>query len=156
MTEVGKDFVDHSGVKGMKWGVRRSESELGRASGAKDGDAKPKKAASKKESSTNSRNPTKSFRDMSDKELKAYVGRLNMEQQYARMQPTPWTRKAVKFVSDIAVGAVKQQLTNQLSSEIGKQLGSLKTRGLPPAPNPLKADGAKLLITPPKLGTRRG
>lgn len=132
MTETGRNFIEHFGVKGMRWGVRRSKAQLdgGKAEKSEkdDGDGEKKlSGAAKTSSEKNSRSPSKSVADMSDKELKDYVNRLNMEQQYAKMQPTPITRRAAKFATDIAVGALKQQLTNQLSNEIGDALKTARS-----------------------------
>lgn len=33
--ETGKDFLEHYGIKGMKWGVRRSPEELGHRTSTK-------------------------------------------------------------------------------------------------------------------------
>ena len=139
--ETGKNFIEHFGVKGMRWGVSRSKAAIAKDGGGGDkGESNKAKAPAAKKASTagNSRNPKKSVSEMSDKELKDYVNRLNMEQQYSRMQPTPMTKRAAKFVTDIAVGALKQQLTNQLSSEIGKQIGTARSGGkskVPPPPD---------------------
>jgi len=153
--EKGKSFIEHFGVKGMRWGVTRSKSAIAKDSGKKEGGdknapAKPKPPVKKATSKTNSRLQKKAVQDMSDAELKSYVNRLNMEQQYAKMQPVPLSKKTAKFVTDIAMGALKQQLTNQLSTEIGKQIGAARTsasnRKNPPKPR---------LVEPPK-GPRLG
>lgn len=134
-TEIDKalseNFLEHFGVKGMKWGVRRSKAELAKGGGSskdKNASEKPKPKAA---SGPNSREAKKSIKEMSDKELKDYVNRLNMEQQYARMQPTPFTQRAAKFATDIVVGVAKQQLTNQLSKQVGKQFDLLGGKGVP-------------------------
>lgn len=150
--EVGKNFIEHFGVKGMRWGVRRSKAAIAKESGGEKGGAKAetnkKKAPEKKSSSDgNSRSPTKSVQEMSDKELQSYVNRLNMEQQYARMQPTPLTRRAAKFVTDIAVNVAKQQITNQLNAEIGKQIGLAKTK---------KSKAPAIQLIKPPTGPRLG
>jgi len=161
--ETGKNFIEHFGVKGMRWGVSRSKAAIAKDSGGGDskGESNKAKAPAAKKASTagNSRNPKKAMEDMSDKELKDYVNRLNMEQQYARMQPTPLSRKAAKFAGDIIVGVAKQQITNALSNEVGKQIGLAKNKqyqkktGIP-APDKMKREGARLIEAPkgPRLG----
>ena len=63
--EVGKTFLEHHGVKGMKWGVRRSKRQLARAA-KKSGGAK-------------------SAKDMSDAELRAVINRIDMERRYSTL-----------------------------------------------------------------------
>jgi len=154
--ETGKNFIEHFGVKGMRWGVSRSKAAIAKDGGGDKGESNKAKAPAAKKASTagNSRNPKKSVSEMSDKELKDYVNRLNMEQQYSRMQPTPMTKRAAKFATDILVGVAKQQLTNQLSNEVSRQIGLAKTKGKPPAPDWRKSTAPRLTGAPsgPRLG----
>ena len=69
--DIGKNFIEHYGVKGMRWGVRRKSS--GSSSPASD-DAK-RHAANRK----------KGVSALSDKELKDLANRLNTEQQVSRL-----------------------------------------------------------------------
>lgn len=90
----------HHGVVGMKWGVRRTPAQLGH---------KPKVTKSKKNGShpdyKNARK--KSIRQMSDQELRIALNRLNMEEQYARMNPSRITRGRKALASALGtVGAV--------------------------------------------------
>lgn len=72
----------HYGILGMKWGVRRSEAQLARARGAKS------KSSSEEESEDYKKaHSPKSIKSMSDAELRNRLNRLQMEQQYARMNP---------------------------------------------------------------------
>ena len=82
---VGEEFLEHFGVKGMKWGVRRS--------------GKSKGSSSKSQS-----NPIK---DLDDKELQRLVTRMNLEQQYSRLTATqPVTNRGRQRVNAIlATGA---------------------------------------------------
>lgn len=75
------DELLHYGILGMKWGVRRTEAQLARARGKKSSDEDAsddyKKAHDKK-----------SVKSMSDKELRDRLNRLQMEQQYSKLNPT--------------------------------------------------------------------
>jgi hypothetical protein len=66
--------LEHHGVKGQKWGVRRK-------SGSHSEDAQRHNAAKKKK-----------VHELSDKELKDLVNRMNMEQQVKRMNPSSVAR----------------------------------------------------------------
>lgn len=91
----------HHGIKGMKWGVRRTPAQLGHDTGGVDLQKAKKKVEAantivnesqninKKVSSRKQRKIQKqqvqNARAMTDQELRERVNRLNMEQQYARL-----------------------------------------------------------------------
>ena len=91
----------HHGVKGMKWGVRRTPAQLGHDTGKIDLQKTKKKVdaagtivnetrninntASKKAQKKAQKQKLSEAKIMSDQELKDRVNRLNMEQQYVRM-----------------------------------------------------------------------
>lgn len=91
----------HHGIKGMKWGVRRTAAQLGHPTGKIDLQKTKKRVEAagtivnesqninKKVSSKKQRKMQKqqvqTAKAMSDKELRGRVNRLNMEQQYARL-----------------------------------------------------------------------
>ena len=112
--------LKHYGVPGMKWGVRRSSKELGRARTVAKlknpaNIASTGKAASNafregsNIASTVARNsrPSKKVRkdisQMSDQELRARINRLNMEQQYADLNPSRVARGASCAANILAV-----------------------------------------------------
>lgn len=64
MTEVGDNKIEHFGIKGMKWGVRRGR-DVAKTHGT----------------STS----TKSAKDMSDDELRTRINRINMERNYEKL-----------------------------------------------------------------------
>lgn len=91
----------HHGIKGMKWGVRRTPAQLGHDTGGVDLQKAKKKVdaantivnetrninnnVSKKQSKKVQKQKMAEVKLMSDKELRERVNRLNMEQQYMRM-----------------------------------------------------------------------
>ena len=91
----------HHGIKGMKWGVRRTPAQLGHDTGGVDLQKAKKKVdaantivnetrninnnVSKKQAKKVQKKKMSEVKSMSDQELRERVNRLNMEQQYMRM-----------------------------------------------------------------------
>lgn len=105
------EFLEHHGIKGMRWGVRRSKSQLSRAGGGK------------------------SVKDMSDDELRAAVNRLNMEQQYTRLTSGNVSSRNKKlivagagFAASIAGNVARQQIQNHTNAQVGKQIAKLAAK----------------------------
>ena len=94
----------HHGIVGMKWGVRRTPAQLGHKSKvtkSKKNDANPDYKNARK----------KSIQQMSDQELRIALNRLNMEEQYARMNPSQIARGRKALVSALGtVGAVSAEV----------------------------------------------
>ena len=132
--------LQHYGVKGMRWGVRRrgltagrvyfekddGTKRTGRAGFIKEGKTKPKtptsndfrRAQAAKAKVVKGKNPTKA---LENDELQALVKRMNLEKQYAELSARD-QRKVVgaKFVGDVLSGVAKGQATrlgNQLAAE---------------------------------------
>lgn len=89
----------HHGIKGMKWGIRRTDAKLGHepvdlhktkkrveAAGTIVTESQNinKKVSSKKQRKMQ-KQQVQTAKAMTDKELRERVNRLNMEQQYARL-----------------------------------------------------------------------
>ena len=91
----------HHGIKGMKWGVRRTAAQLGHPTGKIDLQKTKKRVdaagtivnetrninntASKKVQKKAQKQKLSEAKTVSDQELRERVNRLNMEQQYVRM-----------------------------------------------------------------------
>jgi len=104
------DLLEHFGIKGMKWGVRRTQAEIhGDAAAAKSAHDKAKKHGTS---------------SLSNKELQDLIVRMNLEKQYNQVVPTSKGTRAAragsKFAADILVGVAKSQVTKLASDHATK------------------------------------
>lgn len=100
MSMLVSDELNHYGVKGMKWGVRRAINPRTRR-------VKPTPAASA--------GRRKEFNSLSNQELQGRINRLNMEKQYASLLRenelrTNWKKRAVNNVSEFLLGQGDREL----------------------------------------------
>lgn len=108
MTTVDQ-FLEHFGVKGMKWGVRRRHP-----SGPDSEDHQRTKELRKKRVS-----------QLSNAELQELARRLNLENQIRNLQPPSKSKAATKFVADVLVNVGKQEATKVVGGLVAKQVANV-------------------------------
>ena len=91
------DFLKHYGVLGMKWGKRKARSNA----------SSNKKPRSTKNTTTSKPKPKQTQRELSDEELRALIGRMRLEREYADLKYRSSSRakveNAVKVVGTAAL-----------------------------------------------------
>ena len=91
------DFLQHYGVLGMKWGHRKAKSNV----------SSNKKPKSTKNTTTSKPKPKQTQRELSDEELRALIGRMRLEREYADLKYRSSSRakveNAVKVVGTAAL-----------------------------------------------------
>lgn len=80
-TQIGEEFIAHHGVKGMRWGVRRSKRALERE--RKRSEFESRRSEDSKRHTTNAK---KHPSELSDKDLKDLHNRLNTEKNVRQLQ----------------------------------------------------------------------
>lgn len=103
-----KDILEHHGIKGMKWGVRRKRGAGGTVdSSGGSGHPKP--------------------HELSDEQLKSAISRLEMEHKYKTLLSDPQKKKmtgeGAKFAQDLGKTLVKNALTAVGTHVVSQALG---------------------------------
>ena len=132
----------HYGIKGMKWGVRRTAAQLGHVvakGGRKVGNAISTSYKNRREAKRVKKLMSKPVRKLSSEEYSERMDRLAKEKSMLDLQRnvSQLDQKAVsagkKFMQDVlvpaAVTAGKNQITNFLNEKFGEALG-MNTQGM--------------------------
>lgn len=125
-----EEFLAHFGVKGMRWGVRRSAAQL---AGMSRGDAKKAaKAGAGKEYSEDSKQAltaltkakTHGLSSLSNQELQVLNSRLNLEKNYNKLNPPEKTRGQKILDAAIKTGKFGIKAYALYNSPLGKQISA--------------------------------
>ncbi len=120
-----KDFLEHYGTKGMKWGVRKKPGSGVRRAAPK-ATASAKSTKIKKGAEGSKKYKKSSAKTLSNKELQTRVSRLNMEKQYKTLL-TPKIQKGsisrgMGFVGGILKSSGRKALGKYVAAEFIGQL----------------------------------
>ena len=122
MWKYNQNELYHYGIKGMRWGVRRTDVQLGHIPKKSSGKSKNVIVKSKKISSKQQRK--NEMKNMSDAELRSRINRIQMEKQYMQLTE-PQLSPGKKFVKDVLTNAAKQTVTNYTAKYMTKGMEAL-------------------------------
>lgn len=113
-----KEVVEHVGVKGMRWGVRKSRSAIYAAKASR----KERKVISGKAN----------VKKMSDQEIRSVINRIKMEQEYIKLTTKPSIRSkgaalAGKIITEVGTTSAKK-IAESYSAPLVAQLMAGKAK----------------------------
>lgn len=109
-------YLEHHGVKGMRWGVRRNHG-LGTSSKSQSRTSADYKATAE----FRKRHPA----TLSNKQLQRVNERMNLEKNFSRLNPNKLAegkKQALKILSALAVEGASVAAVTYLKSDAGKRL----------------------------------
>lgn len=115
----------HYGIKGMKWGVRRTPFQLGHKTSVSEKKQRSIQSASKARSEKKS---SKHIRDLTDAELRRRIERLQLENRYRELSPKQISRGRTvvnTIAKDMAFPAAKEIGQQLIKSGMAKSLNSM-------------------------------
>lgn len=117
-SEKLKDFLAHWGVKGMRWGIRRSDAELARASGSSSVDA------IRARETLTSISRAGSLSAASDSDLNHLINRINTEKRYTDIQSSTLSKGHTQIKTLLSVGDTANKALDFAKSPAGKLLAA--------------------------------
>lgn len=123
-----EDVLEHYGIRGMKWGVRRSRAQIDADSADKAVTRALNEQVKKNRGSTDS---------LSNTELQQVITRMNLEQQYSNLtakegvksksKGEQWVMKRIENIGTKQFeNAVNRTISSQVNLAIDKQLEKQK------------------------------
>jgi len=111
------DILEHYGVKGMKWGVRRSREQIDADSADKAVARELNKKIKKNRGNTNA---------LSNQELQSVITRMNLEQQYSNLTTKQngksAAQKGAEWAVDFATSTANTQFRNATNKVLSYQV----------------------------------
>ncbi len=118
-SDVG-EFIEHVGVKGMKWGVRKSRSGKSSKTSAKKTVRSPE---SKEAFRISEKARTKGIRSLTNKELQDFNERMRLQMQFSQLSPKGKLETGMIFVKDLlGLGKTANEAMAFASSPAGKSI----------------------------------
>jgi uncharacterized membrane-anchored protein YjiN (DUF445 family) len=100
------DFLEHYGVKGMRWGTKKANRE-------------PASSESATSAAIRARAKTSSVKALSNKELQDAINRMNLEQQFKRLS-TNERPVVTRFIASTLQEIGKREVQAQIAKKAAK------------------------------------
>ena len=128
------DFLAHYGIKGMRWGRRRGSSKNTTKSKKKKrtlADRVQKRMEKKNRDESEDYQKVKDLKkkrpsEMSNVELKSYIERMNLEQQYKSLKSkdvAPGQKFATDILREVSKELIKETIKDTTKTAIKSQVG---------------------------------
>lgn len=125
---LNTEHLEHHGILGMKWGVRRFQNKDGTRTAAgkkryRDDDSAEKETSKAKTIQSKSR----TVKDLSDAELKEKISRLELEKRYKDLAKSnaPQQSKGKAFVMDVLEKSGKNIATQLVTYAMGTAVNKM-------------------------------
>lgn len=112
----------HYGIKGMRWGVTRTDAQIAKAEAKRKAETHEDAATA---NAAKSKIKSSGTDALSNKELQGLVNRMNLEQQYSKLSGSSQSKTkqtGKKFVTDVLVNSAKTTTQNAVSNAMKKGL----------------------------------
>lgn len=110
--DLSVNFLEHFGIKGMKWGVRRNKQQLSDS-------ADHTRVASLRKKSRFGKT-----RKLSNEELRAVIERMNLEQQFSNLKKQR-SGDGAKIAKELLIGIGKEHAKKALTDASGHVIKNL-------------------------------
>lgn len=121
--------LQHHGILGMKWGIRRYQPyPKGHSGGREIGEAKKKIIHPKREKKNSAKEGNKGIKELTDDELKNRISRLELEKRYKDLEKNSEQAKSKKgkeFVMDVLEKSGKNIATQFVTYAMGTAVNKL-------------------------------
>lgn len=127
VTDVVSNVLEHHGVKGQKWGVRRRVGSGGSTHAKSMSELRKTHTSEDATKATHVHEKIKAggTKTVSNAELQHLVNRMNLEQQFSRLSASSkQTSKGKKFAKEVLGNVAKQQVTALATRAATKLVGA--------------------------------
>ena len=123
LDETGGDSLEHYGVKGMKWGIRKDRSS--KSSGTKKKSSRSEARAKKKRAAAATK-AASSPKNMTNEELRRRNERMRLEQEYKRLKKSgrPSSGPVVDYLAELGERQLKRVANNAIDYGVDALLES--------------------------------